>query len=112
MSAQPTSRAAYHSLQHVGSQEERIARLLAYHSAGLTIGEVGQELRMEKSTVSARLNGLRFTKSKERRRFLLDGAEMQVVETGKRKCSASGVTCLTWTVQPAGQPAQLTLNLN
>lgn len=110
--ARQTSRAAYHSLQHVGSQEERIARLLAYHETGLTIGEVAQKLRMEKSTVSARLNGLRFTKGKEARRFLLDHAEMEVAETGKRKCTISGVTCLTWTVQPAGQPAQLTLNLN
>ena len=109
---QQTSRASYHSLQNVGSQEDRIARLLAYHSTGLTIGEVAQKLRMEKSTVSARLNGLRFTKSKEARRFLLDHAEMEVAETGKRKCTISGITCLTWTVQPAGQPAQLTLNLN
>ena len=107
-----TSRASYHSLRHIDTQECRIARLLYSCQDGLAISEIAQKLRMDKSAVSARLGSLRFTDDKQPRRFLLDGAEMEVVEKGKRKSTVSNVTCLTWTVQPAGQPAQLTLNLN
>lgn len=110
---QPTSIAAYHSLQHKDTQETRIARLLASHqNNGLTIGEVAKILHMEKSTVSARLNGLRYTIEGDRRVFLLDGCECEVFSTGKRKCSQSGVTCIAWQVLPAVAQPQLKLNLN
>ena len=107
---QTTSRAAYYGLQHKDTQETRIARLL--YSEALTIGEIAKRLCMEKSTVSARVNGLRYTIEGERRVFLLDGCECEVFSTGKRKCSQSGVTCIAWQVLPAVADPQLKLNLN
>lgn len=99
---QPTSIAAYHGLQHKDTQKTRIARLLASkQNHGLTIGEVAKILHMEKSTVSARVNELRYTIEGDRRVFLLDECECEVFSTGKRKCSQSGVTCLAWQVLPA-----------
>lgn len=108
---QPTSIAAYHGLQHKDTQETRIARLLASNN-GLTIGEVAKTLHMEKSTVSGRVNSLRYTIEGERRVFLLDGCECEVFSTGKRKCSQSGVTCITWQVLPAVADPQLKINFN
>lgn len=110
---QNTSIAAYHGLQHKDTQETRIARLLAdTRINGLTIGEVARILHMEKSTVSARINGLRNLPNGDRRVFLLDGCECEVFNAGKRKCSQSGVTCIAWQVLPAVANAQLQLNLN
>lgn len=110
---QQTSRASFHGLQHKDTQETRIARLLANaQNNGLTIGEVAKILHMEKSTVSARMNGLRNQPNGERRVFLLDGCECEVFSAGKRKCSQSGVTCIVWQVLPAVADPQLKLNLN
>ena len=110
MTTQPTSRAAYHGLQFKDSQETRIARLLSAQSC--TIGEIAATLRMEKSTVSARVNGLRFLKNKDRRVFLLDGCECEVFSDGKRKCSRSGITCIAWRLLPAVANPQLQIKLN
>lgn len=110
MGTQTTSRAAYHSLQHKDTQETRIARLL--YSESLTIGEIAKRLHMEKSTVSARVNGLRYKINGERRMFLLDGCECEVFNAGRRKCSQSGVTCIAWRVLPAVADPQIKINFN
>lgn len=112
---QATSRAAYHSLTKKESQEERVARMLLYYtSRGLdaTIGELAHALKMEKATVSARLNGLRYLNAKDpdnpanRRWFLIDGAEMVVECSQVRKCTRSNVRCMAWKVVPASTVLQ------
>lgn len=110
-----TSRAAFHNIAHVDTQEARIVRLVLYYTQqghDLTLGEIARILRMEKSTVSARLNGLRNNRDGSRRVFLLDGAEYEVFQNGTRKCSLSGVRCAAWQILPAVAPVQLQLNLN
>lgn len=53
----PTSVAAYHSLRNEGTQAEKIFEYVS-DTGPSTIAMIAKGLRMEKSTVSARVNGL------------------------------------------------------
>lgn len=120
MPVQATSAAAYKALTTKEFQCERLARMLLYvtnNGGNMTIGEMAKKCRFDqKGTVSARLDELRHKRTiygKLPRTLIIDGAFYQVKEAGKRKCTVSGVTCLTWVMVPASQPSsQLEITLN
>lgn len=101
---QQTSVEAYHSHEHKATQMERIARWMLYHHTpqGHTIGEVAAGLKMEKSTVSARMNAL-----KKMDPVYLDLAEYDMLKTCSRKCRVSSITCQAWVLAPRGVQLQL-----
>ncbi len=83
----PTSIAAYYSLRNEGTQAQRIFEYVSERGSA-TIAMIARDLRMEKSTVSARVNGLvHGTKADKKPRLELSHVA---------KCPVTGVTAKFW----------------
>lgn len=103
---QSTSVAAYHGLTAKQKQTERIARYIiteTKHARWAWIGKVSRELGMEKSTVSARMNGIK------KSGITLDGQEYEMKFVKKILDCTTGVTIQAWalTLRPQHHQGQL-----
>ncbi len=110
---QPTSIAAYHALASKEYQVERIARYILSETKPARwawIGKVACVLRMEKSTVSARMNELRKTG------IVLDGQKYRMVQMGLVQYQPTPmrkVTVQAWALvldQPASNGVQIQIS--